>query len=93
VINALPGNSSVKTIQHATIDEVVVSVSSPPSGGGTTGLCNPLLGNGTVNTFPCIGPCCESGDVIYNRGGVFRGGLCKVHMREVNAEGSSVRGS
>jgi hypothetical protein len=39
-INALPGNSSVNTIQHATIDEV-----------GTTRLCNPILSNGSVNTL------------------------------------------
>jgi hypothetical protein len=34
LINALTGNSSVNTAQHATIDEAVFSVSSAPSRGG-----------------------------------------------------------
>jgi hypothetical protein len=38
-----------------------------------TGLYNPFLSNGSVNTFPRIGPCYENGDVISNRDGVFRG--------------------
>jgi hypothetical protein len=71
--NALPGNSSVNTVQHAIIDGAMFSMSSAPSIGGTTGLCNPLLGNGSVNTFPRIGPCHESGDVINSRDDVFRG--------------------
>jgi hypothetical protein len=33
LINALPGNSSVNTVQHATIDEAVFSVSFGPSSG------------------------------------------------------------
>jgi hypothetical protein len=73
LINALPGNSSVNTVKHATMDKDVFSMSSAPSSGGTTGLCNPLLNNGSVNTFPRIEPCYESGDVISNRDGVFRG--------------------
>jgi hypothetical protein len=44
--NALPGNSSVNTAQHAAIDEAVFSMSSAASSGGTTGLCNPFLSNG-----------------------------------------------
>jgi hypothetical protein len=48
-------------------------MSSAPSSGGRTGLCNPPLGNGSVNTFPRIGPGYESGDVINNIDGVFRG--------------------
>jgi hypothetical protein len=56
LINALPDNSSVNTVQHATIDDVVFSLSSAPSSGGTTGLCNPFLSNGSVNTFSLIGP-------------------------------------
>jgi hypothetical protein len=71
LINALPGNSSINTVQHATIDEAVFSMSSAPSSGGTTELCKPFLSNGSVNTFPRIGPCYESGDVINNRDGVF----------------------
>jgi hypothetical protein len=51
LINALPGNSSVSTVKHATIDEAVFSMSSEPSSGGTTGLCNPFLSNGSVNTL------------------------------------------
>jgi hypothetical protein len=73
LINVLPGNSSVNTVQHAAIDEVVFSMSSAPNSGGTTGFCNLFLSNGSVNTFKHIGPCYESGDVINNRVGVFRG--------------------
>jgi hypothetical protein len=39
-------------VQHAAIDEAVFSVLSMPSGGGTTGLCNPFVSNGSVNTLP-----------------------------------------
>jgi hypothetical protein len=39
--NALPGNSSVNTVQHVTINEAVFSMSSAPNSCGTTGLCNP----------------------------------------------------
>jgi hypothetical protein len=35
LINVLPGNSSVNTVQHATINEGVFSMSSTPSSGGT----------------------------------------------------------
>jgi hypothetical protein len=73
LINTLPGNSSVNVVQHATIDEVVFSMSSTLSSGGITGLCNPFLSNGSVNTFPHIGLCYESGDVINNRDSVFHG--------------------
>jgi hypothetical protein len=58
---------------YATIDEVVFSLRSAPSNNRITGLCNPFPSNGWVNTFPRIGPCYESGDVIKNRDGVFRG--------------------
>jgi hypothetical protein len=50
LINALPGNSALNTAQHAAIDEAVFSMSSAPSSGGTTGLCNPFLSNGSANT-------------------------------------------
>jgi hypothetical protein len=30
LIDALPGNSSVNTVQHATVDEAVFSISSAP---------------------------------------------------------------
>jgi hypothetical protein len=73
LINTLPGNSSVNTVQHAVINEAMFSMSSTPSSGGTTGLCNPFLSNSLVNTFPCIRPCKESGDVINNRDSVFCG--------------------
>jgi hypothetical protein len=73
LINALQGNTSVNTVQHATIEEAVFSMSSAPSSDGTTGLCTPLLGNGSVNTFLHIGRCYESTNVINNRDGVFRG--------------------
>jgi hypothetical protein len=51
-INALPDNSSLNTVQHATIDEALFSVSSAPSSGGTALLCNPFLSKGSVNTIP-----------------------------------------
>jgi hypothetical protein len=57
-------------------------MSSAASSGQTAGFCNPLLGNGSVNTFPHVGPCCESSDVINSRDGVFRDGLCRVFVRE-----------
>jgi hypothetical protein len=50
LINVLPGNISINTAQHATINEAVFSMLSAPSSGGTTGLCNPFLSNGSVNT-------------------------------------------
>jgi hypothetical protein len=53
LINALPGNSSANTVQHATIDEAMFSMPSAPSIGGTKGLYNPFISNGSVNTFPC----------------------------------------
>jgi WD40 repeat protein len=70
-INALPGNSSVNTVQNSTIDEAVFSMSSAPRSGGTTGLCNPLLGNGSLKIFLRIWPCYESGDVANNRGWIW----------------------
>jgi hypothetical protein len=70
LINALLGNSSVKAVQHTTIDEVVFSMSSAQSRCGKTGSRNPFLSNGSVNIFPRMGPCYESGDVINNRGSV-----------------------
>jgi hypothetical protein len=51
LINALPGNSYVNTVRHATIGEAVSSVSFTPSSGGTTELCNPFLSNDSVNTL------------------------------------------
>jgi hypothetical protein len=68
LINALPGNSSVNTVQHTTIDEAVFSMLSALSSSGTMGLCNPFLSNSSVNTFPC-----ESSDIINNKDGVSRG--------------------
>jgi hypothetical protein len=52
LMNALPGNSSVNTVQQATIDEALFSISSAPSSGGRAGLCNPFLRNCLVNTLP-----------------------------------------
>jgi hypothetical protein len=72
LINALPGNSSVNTVQHATIYEAVFSMSSAPSNSRITGLCNPFLGHGSIHTFPHMGPCYERGDIINKRDGVFR---------------------
>jgi hypothetical protein len=73
LINALPGNISVNTVQDAKIYGAVFSMSSGPSSGGTTGLCYLFLGNGSVNTFPRIGPYYGNGDVIDNRDTVFCG--------------------
>jgi hypothetical protein len=64
---------------------------SAPSNCRITGLFNPFLSNGWVNTFPRIGPCYESDDVINNR--CFPWGLCRVLIRDVNAKASSVQGS
>jgi hypothetical protein len=58
---------------YAPIDEAVFSMRSAPNNSRITGLRNPFLSNCLVNTFPRIGPCYESGDVINNREGVFRG--------------------
>jgi hypothetical protein len=44
------------------------------------GLSYPFLRNGSVNTFPRIGPCYECGDVI-NRNGVFRGSMQNAYKR------------
>jgi hypothetical protein len=52
LINALPDNSSVNTVQHARIDEAVLSMSSVPSSCGTMVFYNPFLNNGSVNTLP-----------------------------------------
>jgi hypothetical protein len=61
LINALPGNSYVNTVQHAKIDEAVFPVSSVPSSNGNGVLCEQLLGYVSVLTiemcFQC-GPCC-----------------------------------
>jgi hypothetical protein len=61
LINSLPGNIPVNTAQHATIGEAVFSMSSAPSSGGTTGLCNPFLSSGSVTHFRV------SGDASNNR--------------------------
>jgi hypothetical protein len=81
LINALPGNSSVNTVQHWAIGEAVFFMSSAPSSGKTTGLCKPFRNNGSVNTFPRIRPCYDSGDVIHNRD-CLAWGLCRVLIRE-----------
>jgi hypothetical protein len=52
LINALPDNSYVNKVQHASIDQAVFSISSAPSNGGTTGLSNLFLSNGSANTLP-----------------------------------------
>jgi hypothetical protein len=52
LINALPGNSTVNTAQHATMDEAVFSMSPAPSSDVTKRLCNPFLSNCSVNTLP-----------------------------------------
>jgi hypothetical protein len=68
-------------VQHATIDEAVFSMSSVSSSGGITGLCNPFISNGSVKTFPGFGPRYESGDVINNKDGVFRGVCAEAYKR------------
>jgi hypothetical protein len=72
-----PGNSSVNTVQHATIDEAVFSMLSVLSRRGTMGLRNPLLGNGSVNPFPHIGRCYGSGDIINNRDSAYKRSECR----------------
>jgi hypothetical protein len=54
LVNALPGNKSVNTVQHATIDEAVFSMWSAPSNGGRTELCNAFLSNGSVNIYRTV---------------------------------------
>jgi hypothetical protein len=51
LINALPGNNYVNTVQHAIIDEDVFSMSSAPSNSRNGVLCNQLLGYATVLTM------------------------------------------
>jgi hypothetical protein len=41
LINKLSGNSSVNMVQHAAIDEAVLSMSSALSSGGTNGVMQP----------------------------------------------------
>jgi hypothetical protein len=84
-IKALPGNSSVNTVQHTTIDEVVFSMSSGPSSGGTTGLCDLFLSNGSVNTLP-------PKQWRQQQRRCFPWGLYRVLIREVNAVTESVQG-
>jgi hypothetical protein len=79
LINALPGNSSLNTVQLATIDEAVFSMSSALNSGGITGLCNPFLSNNWVNTLPCKRWYHEQYRLC------FPWGLCRVPIREVNA--------
>jgi hypothetical protein len=71
LINALPDNSSVNMVKHATIDEAVFYVVRAEQR-WNNGVVNPFLSNGSVNTFPRIGPCHESCDVINETDGVFR---------------------
>jgi hypothetical protein len=40
LINGLPGNSSVNTVQHATVDEAVFSMYSALSSGGKRGYAS-----------------------------------------------------
>jgi hypothetical protein len=60
LINAMPGNSYVNTVQLATIDEAVFSMSSASSNSRNGVLCDQMLGYATVLTkelcFLC-GPC------------------------------------
>jgi hypothetical protein len=71
----------------------VFSVWSTPSNSRTTGLCNPFVRNGSVNKFPCIGPCYATlwPHQQYRR--YLLWSLCRELIREVNSEASSVQGS
>jgi hypothetical protein len=51
LISALLGNSYVNTVQHATIDEAVLSVSSAPSNSRNLVLFDQLRGYATVLTI------------------------------------------
>jgi hypothetical protein len=57
LIKTLPDNGSLNTFQYAPIEGKLFSTWSAPSKSRTTALCSPFLGNGSVNTFPFIGPC------------------------------------
>jgi hypothetical protein len=74
LVNKFPRRQLVNSLLlgYATIDEAVFSIRSAPNNSRIMELCNPFLSNGWVNTFPRIGPCYESGDVINNRDSVFR---------------------
>jgi hypothetical protein len=48
LINALPINSSLNTVQHTAINEALFPMSIAQSSGKTTGLCNPFLTSGSV---------------------------------------------
>jgi hypothetical protein len=58
---------------YATIEEAVFSMRSASSNSRITGLSNPFLSSGWVNTFLRIGPCYEIGDIVNNRDSVFHG--------------------
>jgi hypothetical protein len=49
---------------------------------GKRGYATRFLSNGSVNIFPRIGLCYESGDVINNRDHYFPWGLCRMLIRE-----------
>jgi hypothetical protein len=50
-INALPGNSSVNTVQYTTIEEAVFTMSSAPSNGRNAVLSDQFLGYAKVLTI------------------------------------------
>jgi hypothetical protein len=49
----MPGNSSVNTVQHETIDEAVFSMLSAPSNSRNRVLCDQLLGYTTILKENC----------------------------------------
>jgi hypothetical protein len=57
LINALPGNNYVNTVQHPTIDEAVFSISSAPSNSRNRVLSDQLIGYARVLTIELCFPC------------------------------------
>jgi hypothetical protein len=54
VINALPGNSYINTIQHAIKDEDVFSMSSAQSNSRNGVLCDQFLGYAMFLKWNCV---------------------------------------
>jgi hypothetical protein len=66
--------------------ETVFSMWSAPNNSRKTGLCNPFVGNGSVNTFRRIRPFYATRWRHQQYKPCFPWGLCRVLMREVNTE-------
>jgi hypothetical protein len=93
MINTLPGNSSVNTIQHATIDEAMFTMLSALSSSGTMGLCNPLLRKRFSKHISAYWTVLWECWHHQQQRWCFPWGLYRMFIREANAEASSDEGS